>query len=211
LKIKMRLYRQHDLDLIGLYINHDFNFRLAAKQAVISHVRKKEYSIAVPEQVLPKKKITKLIQTYINLEDTDEDVMEWLSNIKPGYRNSLIKNIIRGYMDNSNSYLYSNDADIEVGGSIPKASRGKKVSAEKIVARIMETPINNINKETVFKPESQGSTHVEIPKTQVTLPAATIAPVGDDNYKEPIEEKASGSDNSVDLFNMMEDLMGSMM
>ena len=107
--ITLRLYRQHDLDLITLYKNPDFSLPYAIKKALNAYVRSETLYIKQPKafELDPTKKIPKIVQMHINLNpDTDNDIILWLKDIKEGYRNSILKNLIRGYLIGPCIYPY---------------------------------------------------------------------------------------------------------
>ena len=106
--VTLRLYRQHDLDLITLYRNPSFSLPNAIKQALYAYVKKDTFAIKQPEiYELGEEKISKIIQMHIHLnEEIDSDIIAWLKNIKEGYRNSVLKNLIRAYMVGPCLYTY---------------------------------------------------------------------------------------------------------
>lgn len=106
--ITLRLYRQHDLDLITLYRHPSFSLPAAIKKALKAYVKKEQFAIKQPATYeLPKEKISKIVQMHIALkEDEDSDIIEWIKDIKEGFRNSVLKNIIRGYLVGPYVYAY---------------------------------------------------------------------------------------------------------
>ena len=106
--ITVRLYRQHDLDLIALYRHPSFSLPAAIKKALIAYVRQEQLIIKQPEPYeVSKEKISKIVQMHINLNETyDKDIIDWIKNTKEGYRNSVLKNMIRGYIAGPCIYTY---------------------------------------------------------------------------------------------------------
>lgn len=98
--VTLRLYRQHDLDLITLYRHPSFSLPNAIKRSLLAYVRREQLAIKQPEPYeISNDKISKTIQMHIYLDaETDNDVIQWLKKTKEGYRNSVLKNIIRGYL-----------------------------------------------------------------------------------------------------------------
>lgn len=153
MKVKLRLYRQHDLDLIGLFINPEFNFAKEAKKALAAYVRGKPYVVSSPDPVLPKKKVSYLIQTNIILDESETDVIQWLLSMKSGYRNSLVKNILRGYMSAPNVFLYSEDVDIKTPESVAEVPGKPTVRfspAPKAPRKAFDGPKPEAGKENVY-------------------------------------------------------------
>lgn len=98
LKVMLRIYRQHDMDLVGLHLHSSFMLGRAIKQALMAYVRGEVFKIDTPtEEELPNE-IRRVYQIQIFLDDVkDKDVIDWLKTTNPGQRNSLIKNIFRSY------------------------------------------------------------------------------------------------------------------
>ena len=107
--VTLRLYRQHDLDLITLYRHPSFSLPNAMKRALCGYVRNEKFFIKQPPTYeLGNEKISKIVQMHIQLSDkTEGDVIKWLKGIKEGYRNSVLKNVIRSYMAGPCVYSYS--------------------------------------------------------------------------------------------------------
>lgn len=106
--VTLRLYRQHDLDLITLYRHPLFSLPNAIKMSLCGYVRNQKFFINQPEPYeIGNEKISKIVQIHIQLsEKTEKDVIDWLKNIKDGYRNSVLKNVIRAYMAGPCIYSY---------------------------------------------------------------------------------------------------------
>lgn len=106
--VTLRLYRQHDLDLITLYRHPSFSLANAMKKALFAYVRKEPLIIKQPTPYeVSNDKISKTIQMHISLDaEMDKDIIQWLKQTKEGYRNSVLKNIIRGYLSAPCIYTY---------------------------------------------------------------------------------------------------------
>ncbi len=98
MKITIRLYSRHDLDLMSIYLNDNFPFSKEMKKAVKAYVNGDSYEIDIPES----EKIDtppRVIQFHICFsQSSDAELIEWIKSITPGYRNSVLKNIFRNYM-----------------------------------------------------------------------------------------------------------------
>ena len=208
MKIKLRLYRQHDLDLIGLYINPDFNFRNAVKHTLTAYVRNEPYTINFPEPVLPRKKINYLIQICVNLDESEGDIADWLVTMKSGYRNSMIKNILRGYMPVPNIYLYNEDIDIRTPDTNAKTAYVDKKSGIKHTDRISVYPpldmavCKNKKKSTALTRKMEKRT--EQPANKSTK--INIREPKNDTTDIPLEKGA----DDIDLIDMFEGIMDTM-
>ena len=173
--VTLRLYRQHDLDLITLYRHPLFSLPNAIKMSLCAYVRNQKFFIKQPQPYeIGNEKISKIVQIHIQLSEKSEgDVIEWLRNIKDGYRNSVLKNVIRAYMAGPCIYSYikennntfenaSNVFDIfesniretvEIKGRTYTKSNVKKQDSKKVEDSTLAASIlsgNNIKKENNF-------------------------------------------------------------
>ena len=98
MKVMLRIYRQHDMDLVGLHLHSSFMLGRAFKQALIAYVRGEIFKIDIPEPEELPNEIRHSYQIQIFLDDEkDKDIIDWIKTTNSGQRNSLIKNIFRSY------------------------------------------------------------------------------------------------------------------
>lgn len=96
----MRFYRVHDLDIVTFIETHEFNISHAMYSALSAFSRGDVFVIRVP----PRRKadLPQLRRVYSRalILDTEKDAeaISILSLIKPGYRNSFLKNLLRQYL-----------------------------------------------------------------------------------------------------------------
>ena len=173
--VTLRLYRQHDLDLITLYRHPLFSLPNAIKMSLCAYVRNQKFFIKQPQPYeIGNEKISKIVQIHIQLSEKSEgDVIEWLRNIKDGYRNSVLKNVIRAYMAGPCIYSYIKESNnifenasnvfdtfesniretIEIKGRTYTKSNVKKQDNKKVEDSTLAASIlsgNNIKKENNF-------------------------------------------------------------
>lgn len=100
MRIPLRLYRNHDPDLLALYKNPNFSFQKALKGALRAYINKEPYFIYQPEQVDLRDFDFKYgYQFFLIFDDFyDKDIIDWLNGIKKRQRNIVIKSILRGAM-----------------------------------------------------------------------------------------------------------------
>lgn len=145
MKITVRLYRQTDLDLIGLACADGVSVSKELKKVLVSFVRGTPYSISLnPIDVSDKIILKKQIQLQFYLEKKEQDVIDWLKTIRVRQRNSFLKNLFRSSLPCPYLYMYQTDADkvnqmitdIKKNGggednhTVPKATVLKKINAE---------------------------------------------------------------------------------
>ena len=95
----MRLYRQHDLDLLYLYKLSGFSIQKAVKAAMYAYINKQDTVIRPPTPELDSVVLPKYAQFHIYLsEKEDTELIKWIKSITSGYRNSLLKNMLRRYL-----------------------------------------------------------------------------------------------------------------
>lgn len=85
-------------------------------QALASYVRNTPYFFHIPatppeEDILP---TLKNAQFHLKLDDIeDADIIEYLSHIRKYYRNSFLKNLLRGYLAGPAAYTYEEEMDMK--------------------------------------------------------------------------------------------------
>jgi hypothetical protein len=98
--IKMRIYRRHDLDLVGLFANDNFKFEEEVANALRAYVRKEDKKILIPTTHSFSKTVNPKSQINIVLDETiDRDVIDFLFSVPSGNRNSFIKSVFRNYIN----------------------------------------------------------------------------------------------------------------
>ena len=132
MKITMRLYRIHDLDLLYLYKLPDFSIQKAIKSALKAYLAEQDLTIDYPivdDLLLPK---TAMIHIYLS-EKKDAEIIAWLKNVSKGYRNSLLKNIFRSYLKEPSVEPYLLDNNIQMYGLLPKNNKQELDISNKII------------------------------------------------------------------------------
>lgn len=155
--ITVRLYKLHDFDLIYLYKNLRFPIRDAMKKALISYVRNEPVFFDFPIEIPESDKLIdiKSSQFHIKLdENTDKDIILYLSGLKRFYRNSFLKNLLRGYLTGPAAFVYESEINLNKS----------KDRAEKIKNNMLG--IETLKK---LKPRKQRKNYVVLTKEQKEL------------------------------------------
>lgn len=97
--ITVRLYIRHDLDLIGLKCNPNFNFNKYMKDAVIAWANE-DSNFIIPMPVPAEEKIPlKSSVFHFRLNNKEHEyVIKRLKSIRYSYRNAFLKTIFRHYL-----------------------------------------------------------------------------------------------------------------
>lgn len=100
MKLGIRLYRAHDLDLISLMEEYEFNFTKALYCAITAFVNGETFVVKDLElRYTPKSYKKKSILRVLTLnEEKDKKAILFLEGIEKGYRNSFLKNLLRLYL-----------------------------------------------------------------------------------------------------------------
>lgn len=98
-KIRLRFYLPHDIDLISLMITHQMDIVQAMYCAISSFVKHESFAIKLPSlRDVPMEK-KRVFHRNLSLDlKRDKAVIELLERIEPGYRNNFLKNILRLYL-----------------------------------------------------------------------------------------------------------------
>lgn len=190
MKVILRLYRQHDLDLLYLHRSKEFSMQKNVKRALRAYINGQSLNIPTPNVTFDKT-LPKLSQFHIVLsEEEDKDIIQWLETISKGYRNSLIKNILRHYMSNIMLTPYLQVSGVKIEKIEAKTEEDILKESRRIAKEVLNTPFSEseakeIEKEkTVKKPESSTETSV-------------------------VEEAASDNESDFDLFGEFDSMMNS--
>ena len=97
---KIRLYRAHDLDLIKYIESRCLDTNKAFYCVLKSYCKNEVFGIKLPHlSGIEERKYKSVYQRNLILhEGKDDDIIQLLSSIKPGYRNSFMKNLLRQYL-----------------------------------------------------------------------------------------------------------------
>ena len=100
MQVTVRIYRQHDMDLVALYRTPGFKFQKVMREAVKAYAAKKDYHIVRPKGAgIKSGYIPKMVQMHIKLDPKeDHDAIKLLASIRYGYRSSFLKALFRKYM-----------------------------------------------------------------------------------------------------------------
>ena len=98
MNVPIRIYRQHDMDLMTLFYDNSYHLVKEMKRAVIAFANETPYTPAVPTGALdtsgyiPK---SVRITMYFNDSPKEQKAVELLRQCKPGYRCAFIKALFR--------------------------------------------------------------------------------------------------------------------
>ena len=212
LNVTVRFYWQHDLDLLGIAFDKKMkNISKLSKEALCAYVRDEEYVISVPETEKFGKMDSISTSFYLN-PYKDQDIIEFLKSIRIGFRCSVIKQILRGYLDNIFiNPFYTGSAEVKSRGherpdenkneSVPSTSRRQK--------KLKKTKINDNKQTETTKPTI--TTETENNANPVSEEKTMVLKENKDVHHEPpkiaskpeVKTDDNASD-SFDLFNMIE-------
>lgn len=111
-RVTIRLYRMHDLDLITFVELHELNLQKAVYCALTSFTKGELFLIKIPPRRESGKEL-KLNRVYaftmlLDVEK-DKDAILLLSKINDGKRNNFLKNLLRLYLCNPMSEMFLKD------------------------------------------------------------------------------------------------------
>ena len=198
MQITMRLYRQHDMDLLNIYYNKAFPFTTEIKNALRAYKEKQDYKIPVNNIPIQFKGYVKShILIHINLNPKKEsDIIELLSQIQARQRNAFIKAVLRqsmttipleSFMRNDNLIM-----NYEVAYKMEEEALTAESTASKPVTKKPVAERTTIPKPAPIKPVTPKIAPVVQPVEHAdTVMTPAPAPV-------PIEEEAHMYSNEFD-------------
>lgn len=126
--IKMRIYRRHDLDLIGLFANKEFDFETEVYKSLKAFVDGKRYIIKFPATDNFSKTVNSKCQVNLFLDDLkDGKMIDFLYTIPAGNRNSFLKSLIRNNLEAP----YVSGFVGEIKFAVPKKKQIENINEEK--------------------------------------------------------------------------------
>lgn len=189
-KIRLRFYLPHDMDLISLMITHEMDIVHAMYCSVKSFVRKESFAIKIPPlRNVPMEK-KRVFHRNLSLDSKrDQDILDLLECIEPGYRNNFLKNILRLYL-----FYPGTEAFLTNPEDMPKLEtyyevfrKDKRVAdAAFVYPKKIKTPL----KKTVVVLEKEMDREV-INKTYADfeMPNVEMKDTAEEKVKEFVEEK----------------------
>ena len=98
MKLTVRIYKRHDLDLLFLHQQQsDVDFKESLKKALKAYVNGKRITNSIPQgKCKSVSSMPSVVQMHIMLDPKDDrDILAWTQKITRGRRNNIIKNIYR--------------------------------------------------------------------------------------------------------------------
>lgn len=99
-RVTIRLYRRHDIDLIALKCANGFSMNQMIRESLLAYLNGKSSSIDYPAIEIPMSNLPQMTQLHLILDldyQDDARIYKYISSIQPGYRNSIVKQLIRYY------------------------------------------------------------------------------------------------------------------
>lgn len=133
MRVEVKLYSYHDIDLVSLYKTGQVLFPETTKQVLNSYARKEVYRIQLLEpnqhkiSKYPSENYRKFYHYHILLnEKSDADAIKLLKSITPGFRNNFIKAILRQYLCGAFGPEYSVNGDTELFNTMSAMFQGAR-------------------------------------------------------------------------------------
>ena len=102
--VTIRLYKRYDIDLLTLYHHPDFCFKKKFRQAIQGYIREEPMKFSLPD---PSDNTFPYETVAFQMNLKDEKDLQFIKNIKSGYRNCILKNIFRNSLQGVYYYYCS--------------------------------------------------------------------------------------------------------
>ncbi len=208
----VRLYWQHDLDLIALYMHPDFDMGKWFKKAVIAYARGDSgFSIPLPGRIPHDVTLESCSTHFALVPGKDDDVIACMNGFRYGHRNSALKNIFRSYLEGLYLEPYYNEKmyKTKVRGSSRESAEQKNPAEKKEVLSVKKKTLSSVFDTTAETKCSNASSEFWHEKTQQAVDIsgqnAAETSIGSDNTAE--KENDSFTSDGFDLFGALEDMM----
>lgn len=208
MRIEIKLYSYHDLDLVSLYKTGRIAFPETTRQVLNSYARKEVYKVRpLPlnenrAAKYPQKMYRKFYHYHVDLDSKeDADAIRLMRTITDGYRNNFIKSVLRQYLCGIFTEEYSKEGDARFFNEMSRRIQGDR--DEKDIKQVKRNKGNNTKKyqkntsrkEAVYKENDKMSDEIKLAaEERVNSEAASkdehvrmnaISNFGDSNTAEP--------------------------
>ena len=133
MRIEIKLYSYHDLDLVSLYKTGRIAFPETTRQVLNSYARKEVYKVRpLPlnenrAAKYPQKMYRKFYHYHVDLESKeDADAIRLMRTITDGYRNNFIKSVLRQYLCGIFTEEYSKNGDARFFNEMSRRIQGDR-------------------------------------------------------------------------------------
>ena len=187
MQVTIRLYRQHDMDLIHIYRLDGFRFANEMKKVLVSYANGTIYTPDFPETIPESGYVPKYHQTHFLLNDKDpkqKEAIDLLLHLKKGLRNSFLKALFRSCL----AYLPL-ESFLDGDGMIMRHATYADID------KLMRMPQKEVEK------EEDPVIPQEITPPVLNQPVGSIAPAKKTEEKAP--EPVISDTEEDDLFDMM--------
>ena len=151
MRIEIKLYSYHDLDLVSLYKTGRIAFPETTRQVLNSYARKEVYKVRpLPlnenrAAKYPQKMYRKFYHYHVDLDNKeDADAIRLMRTITDGYRNNFIKSVLRQYLCGIFTEEYSKEDDARFFNEMSRRIQGDR--DEKDIKQVKRNKGNNTKK-----------------------------------------------------------------
>lgn len=151
MRIEIKLYSYHDLDLVSLYKTGRIAFPETTRQVLNSYARKEVYKVRpLPlnenrAAKYPQKMYRKFYHYHVDLDSKeDADAIRLMRTITDGYRNNFIKSVLRQYLCGIFTEEYSKEGDAGFFNEMSRRIQGDR--DEKDIKQVKRNKGNNTKK-----------------------------------------------------------------
>lgn len=151
MRIEIKLYSYHDLDLVSLYKTGRIAFPETTRQVLNSYARKEVYKVRpLPlnenrAAKYPQKMYRKFYHYHVDLDNKeDADAIRLMRTITDGYRNNFIKSVLRQYLCGIFTEEYSKEGDARFFNEMSRRIQGDR--DEKDIKQVKRNKGNNTKK-----------------------------------------------------------------
>lgn len=219
MNIIVRLYWQHDLDLVALCMHPDFDMKTWVKRAMIAFSKGDTgFSIPLPRPMPYRVELDNCCIHFGLTPGVDDETISCMNGFRYGQRNSAIKNIFRMYLEGAYLDPYYNDKMFDVK---KRGSKRTTVSVPKIQKEVLAPPKKEkkiVNSASVSEepkiPKEELSTAQNLSKnsfskknTGSSIHNSDSAPISSDDYEMSLETTDSAGDDEFDLFSAIGEML----
>lgn len=175
MNVIVRFYWQHDLDLVALAMHPDFDMGPQFKRAVIAYARgDEEFRIPLPRSMPYRVELDNCCTHFRLTPGKDDDVIEFLNGFRTGFRNSIMKQIFRQFLEGIYMDPYLNEDTFRSKSRVHGKPASKSESSP-LKRRTEAQPVKRIQKKIIIPPVDKTISNETLPLSAVSADIETAA------------------------------------
>lgn len=213
MRVTMRLYKMHDLDLIALYQDPNINFKKLVLSCVEATANGTPFWTEPSEYQVDLKNTARIIQIGMTIPDDEIEVMQIINSIQDGFRNGYLKNLVRSYVLSPTLAVYYTKNEYKTSNEMTRKIRTFPQSLRKYKKKETNDIDTLLKEKNKSKIEEVENIDVQIETKKIDVSEEAPVPIMEPTQSKVSEPETtpnisdtSDKDDDFDLFSSFMDL-----